>query len=231
MIRLGCLLLVVLLVGVPAVAAQFLPWWAVVLVFVGEVALLVLSIPKLIKFGFTRFAMGLFTTKSRVLHGAGVHVHRVEAVEKPGEDDEPISPLIEQAAESPVEAHDDDNDEEATDDAEDESADRADYRYVLVEFTLTPRPGQSKMTHYEPSEIMLIPFDQKVAMDQNRLADGIGAAVESIAVIDESGNETPEFDKLTGKSRLRAVFACPPLLTGRVKFQYYFETFGDLLLP
>ena len=38
-------------------------------------------------------------------------------------------------------------------------------------------------------------------------------------------------DKYTGPTRLRIVFACPPTLMGRVKFRYYFETFGDLVLP
>jgi hypothetical protein len=50
-------------------------------------------------------------------------------------------------------------------------------------------------------------------------------------MVDEAGAEHEVEDKLTGPARLRAVFACPDALRGRVKFRYYFEAFGDLTLP
>jgi hypothetical protein len=221
MIRIGCLLAFVLIVGIPVVAAKFLPWWGTLLVILGEAFVLVLGGPKLVKYGFKRFALGLFQTKSRVLKDAGVHVHRVEATTKP----------VREAASAAAlpDADDADDDEEAESPA---PAEPDNNRYVLVEFTLTPQPNQSKMAYYDPSELMLIPFDAKVKMDEDPTSSGGAEAnVDTLHLIDDAGGETTDFDKLTGRSHLRAVFACPPTLRGRVKFQYYFETFGDLLLP
>jgi len=44
-------------------------------------------------------------------------------------------------------------------------------------------------------------------------------------------DELIEVDKVVGPTRLTIVFACPPQLRGRAKFRYYFETFGDLVVP
>src|SRR6185369_11909738 len=207
----------VVFIGIPAVSAKFLPVWGVLLVVVGEAAVLIVGGPRLIKYGVKRFLLGMFQTKSRVLRGAGVHVHRVEATVKPDEREPPATLLPEASPDG--EAEPDDQQEPDHD------------NYVLVDFTLSPRPGQSRMQHYEPSELMLVPFDYKVKIDEDPTSSTDAANCYQIRLIDESGGETEDFSKITGPAHLRAVFACPPTLRGRVKFQYYFETFGDLLLP
>jgi hypothetical protein len=229
MLRLGCLLVLALLIAIPAVASRYLPWWGTLLVIVGEFAGLVLLGPTLVKYGVKRFAIGLFATKSRVLRDAMVAVHRVEATARPAREG------TDEADESGEDEDEDEDEGEREGEGEDDDEeDEGPRNYVLVDFTLTPKPGQSRMQHYEPSELMLVPFDQKVSMDEAddpTDADAASAGVERLWLVDESGGETDDFDKITGPAHLRVVFECPLSLTGRAKFRYYFETFGDLVLP
>ena len=219
MLKIGCLALVGVLIAIPAVAARFLPWWGTLLVIVAEVSLLVVGGPKLAVFAFKQFAMGLFNRKSRALRGARVRVHRVEPTEKPAS-------LTE--SESPAEEDDETDDEPETPGEPEEPDDR---HYVLVEFTITPQANPAAMEYYDTSELMLIPYDAEVDKSEDPTSGDHAASVAEQWLIDESGKATSDFDKLTGPARLRTVFACPPTLHGRVKFQYYFEAFGDLMIP
>ena len=83
-LRLGCLLVLLVLIVPPIVAAQFLPWWGVVLFTIGEVMLLAIVGPKLAGWAFKRFLLGLMGMKSRVLRGAQVEVHDVRRSARPG---------------------------------------------------------------------------------------------------------------------------------------------------
>ena len=226
MLRIGCLLALLVLIGIPLLAGQYLPWWGTLLVVVGEIALLVLAGPKLFTYAVKRFAIGLFMTKSKVLRGATVVVHRVEPAEA-------RQPSVENA-DAPAdvaETSDAEQDEDDEPGEDDESRDGP-RRYVLVDFTVTPQPGQSRMQFYDPSELMLVPFDLKVSPDPDSEPDDANSAsVDRLTLVNPDGTEVTDFDKLTGPAHLRIVFACPPPLSGRVKFRYYFETFGDLTLP
>jgi hypothetical protein len=75
---------------------------------------------------------------------------------------------------------------------------------------------------------MLVPLDLG---NEVKEADEQSATIERMRMVDGQGGETEDFDKIMGPGRFKAVFACPLGLTGRVKFRYYFEAFGDLLLP
>ncbi|HEY8746611.1 MAG TPA: hypothetical protein VIM11_01465 [Tepidisphaeraceae bacterium] len=259
MFRVGCVVMLVLLFAIPAIASRFMPWWGIPLVLVGEVVVLVKLGPALVKYGVKRFAMGLFLTKSRVLKGATVEVHEVLATTRPVKRHPPAEleaadeggrvevtaadgSVITMPAESEKSDSSDDDEEETEerdegehDVDEDDDAEEAqrmrDLRFVMVDFTITPVAGASKMQHYDPSELMLVPINSKIKMDEDPTADGSGGSVETVKLIEESGAEVDEFDKVTGKQRLRVVFGCPPGLTGRVKFRYYFEAFGELGLP
>jgi hypothetical protein len=231
MFRIGCLFLVLLLIGIPAVSARYMPWWGTVLVVLGEGLLLLFLGPKLAGFAIRRFALGVFMTKSKVLRDATVSVHRVEPTERPArraaDDDD----------DDGNEGEDDEDDtepdeEESEPDDEDDDADDKPVHYVLVDFTLTPKPGLSVMQFYDPSELMLAPFDHKVTFEEDPTDDDAGlASVERLWLVNESGAETEDFDKITGPAHLRVVFECPQTLTGRAKFRYYFETFGEMTLP
>jgi hypothetical protein len=237
MLRIGCVVILALLIAIPVIAARYLPGWGVLLVVVAEAAALVVGIPKLIGFGVKRFAIGLFMTKSKVLRGAAVHVHDVRPTSKPASDSNtvPAPALSGNAAEpSGAPAADQDEEETATVSPVEQSAVAAPAsadRYVLVDFTLTPAPSASKMRFYEPSELLLVPIDAKIAITEDPTSDGQSASVADIKIVDDAGNEQDGNDKYDQPLRFRATFACPPALRGRVKFRYYFESFGDLLLP
>ncbi|HEY7090311.1 MAG TPA: hypothetical protein VH518_19600 [Tepidisphaeraceae bacterium] len=217
MVRVGCLVALVLLIGIPVTASRYLPWWGTSLVILGQAALLLFAAPKLVSYGIKRFALGLFMTKSKVLRGAQVHVHSVAPTQKPVRKPEPEPSEqgdVETSSQVPAVAEAPDHN-----------------RYVLVDFTLTPRAGSSRMTHWEPDELLLVPFDLKIAMDEDPTADERAATPSHVGLVDATGSEITDFDKISGTAHLRAAFKCPPGLSGRVKFRYYFESFGDLLLP
>ena len=218
MIKFGCLALVGVLIAIPAFAARYLPWWGTLLLIVAEVTLLVVAGPKLLVFGFKHFALGMVGRKSRALRGAQVRVHRVEPTEKPAS-------LTQYES---AEEEDDEGDKEAQAPEEPEEPD--DSHYVLVDFTITPQASPGAMQYYDTTELMLVPYDAEVGLTEHSTL-GDSASVAEQWLIDESGKATTDFDKLTGPARLRTVFACPPTLHGRVKFQYYFEAFGDLMIP
>ena len=48
---------------------------------------------------------------------------------------------------------------------------------------------------------------------------------------EDEGYDEEDVDKFIGAQRFTAVFACDERLSGRVKLQYYFESFGELTLP
>ncbi|CAA9431601.1 MAG: hypothetical protein AVDCRST_MAG64-3532 [uncultured Phycisphaerae bacterium] len=243
MLRVGCVVILMLLIGIPAISARFMPWWGTVLVILGEAVLVAFVAPKLAGWAFKRVALGLFMTKSRVLRGATVQVHRVELTAAPQR--EPASapaPVTGPEPTRDVPADDEDGapagivEDGAAEDAaadDDESSGGVPRHHVLVDFTITPRLGASRMQFYDPSELLLVPFDAPIDMNEREdpTTSDRAAGVERVWLVDEQGNETKDFDKITGAARLRAVFACPPGLGGRVKFRYYFEGFGDLVLP
>ena len=253
MFRLGCAAILVLMFAIPAIAAHYLPWWGVILVLIAEVLFLLRAGPALVKYGFKRLFLGLFLTKSRVLKGATVKIHEVRLTARPVRrrqlDTQPQSPdqqrteitaadgtvittpVATNEPEQPENEGVEDADAEEDTDSEEEDADSKNARFVLVDFTLTPSPGQSRMQHYEPAELLLVPIDAKISLTEDPTSDGVSASPHDLTLIDDAGAQTKDFDKITGPSHLRIVFQCPESLQGRVKFRYYFEAFGDLTLP
>ena len=240
MFRLGCAAILVLMFAIPAIAAHYLPWWGVILVLIAEVFVLLRAGPALIKYGAKRVFLRLFLTKSRVLKGAKVEVHDVRLTDRPvrrrqldaqaqasGERREEITAADGTIVTTPVGPETGEN---AEDDGESDEETKKN-RYVLVDFALTPKPGGGVMQFYDPGELLLVPFNARISLTEDPTADGVSASAHDLTLINESGAETKDFDKLTGSSHLRVTFQCPQSLRGRVKFRYYFEAFGDLTLP
>lgn len=218
MFRIGCLLAVLVIVGIPVVASQYLTTTGTLLLVLIEAAVIIFLAPKVIAFAIKRFAVGLFKTKSQVLRGAQAHIRSLHLTDRPVEVEDPEN-----------DEHSDDESTIAEGQVLTAGRSNADhYRYVQIDFTVTPMPGASKMAFWEPGDLMIVPFDMKNEMKEEQ---GESAHAVRMVLVDESGGETAEFDKVNGRARLRAVFACPPQLQGRAKFRYYFESFGDLLLP
>lgn len=243
MFRLGCVTILVLLFAIPAVAAYYLPWWGVLLVLIGEVFVLMRAGPALFKYGVKRFFIGIFMTKSRVLRGAKVEIHEVRLTTQPvrrrqldsqaGMTEEGRTEIT--AADgtvitTPVE---DEYAGEEGEEAEDEDTDAtsATDRFVLVDFSLMPVPGASRMQLYEPSELLLVPADAKIDLTEDPTSDGVSGSVYDLTLVEDSGAENKDVDKLSGPARLRIIFRSPEMLKGRVKFRYYFEAFGNFTLP
>ena len=206
---------------IPVIAAHYVPGWAVLLIIAGEIAGIRYLIPKLIKYGIGRIVDSMITVRSQVLRGAGVHVHRVELTSVPDGDGE--RRLIEHGQSI----------ESSTGEATLVGAIPADERYVLVDFTLTPRhgAGDGRKSYYDPLDLLLVPFDSASSGSiANADDDAISAHVQRVVQLLKTGVEV-EVRELSGKARLRATFALPPTLSGRVKFRYHSEAFGDFLLP
>ena len=214
--RVGCLITFVVIIGSPIVASHYLPWWGTILFIIAEGVLILWGVPRLIKFAAKRFAMNLFTSKSRVLRGAMVQIHRVELAHDPRK--------------PPVLENQDYPKTEAAAYAMNLSS-PINERFILLEFTITPRTGASRMQFYEPGELLLIPFDAKIDIHADPNADENAGVISKCAVIDENGNESEDFDKITGRNKIRAIFKCPATLVGRVKLRYFFEDFGEAMLP
>lgn len=102
-------------------------------------------------------------------------------------------------------------------------------RYVQAECTITPRPGASEMQFYEPGELLLVAYDAPVSEEEHP-EEGEAGTVAEVWVVDDAGGVQRDPGKVSGEARLRIVFACPARLSGRVKFRYYFEQFGDLVI-
>lgn len=114
--------------------------------------------------------------------------------------------------------------------AEKRGEDAGPVRHVKVDFTITPKSGQSEMVLYDPLELMLVRYDAVASANEDPTADDSVAMATQVRLVDEQGQES-ECDKLSGTQRLRIVFGVSPKLAGRAKFRYYFEQFGDLMLP
>lgn len=230
MFKLGCLVVVVVLIAIPVIAAQFLPWWAVLLVVVGLAALLIFGLPKLIGYGFKRFFVGMFEGKSRVLRGAEVIVHEVAEVPRPASLDAENPELDGMTADVDYVEVDEDKGED------DEPA-----RYIMIDCTITPKPSAGKFQHWEPSELQLCPYDKPTKMDFDGDDDPVGAedeghvveasSVGAVESIEDEEDDDDAYGKYHGPMRLRLVFGCPESLQGRAKLRYYFEGIGDIRLP
>jgi hypothetical protein len=239
MLRLGCLLVLVILIAIPAVAGQYLPWWGTLLVVLGELAVLVLAGPKLVKWGIVGFAKKMFMTKSQVLRGATLVVHDCREVPKPVAEEDPEFAAAEREAREKVEAiagpQDAESDAEDADDEDDEEEpeEKPPARYVLVEFTLTPTATGGRMQHWDPDDLRLIPHGKKPASidDDNKSDDSDEAHAHTMHLIADDGSATDDIGKIVGPARLRAVFGCPEVLRGAAKLRYYFEDIGRVELP
>lgn len=208
-------------ISVPFVASYFLPWWGTLLVIIGEVVLLGVGLPALLKYVITKFAKGLFETKSKVLRNAQVEIHACELTTKPERDEFPAP-------------------ENGDEDSELEGDDSSDLgpkvdRYVLVDCTITPDPRHAgPMTHWDPFDFALAPYGKPMGiehMDGDTEHDE--GSLESVKLTGPDGVEQDDndFGKIAGPMRLRFIFSCPATLTGRAKLRYYFEGIGDIQLP
>jgi hypothetical protein len=189
--KLGCLGAVAVIVAIPIVAGLYLPWWGTVLVIIAEIVALRLAVPRLLALALRRFGMRLLDTKSRVLRDASVRILRVEPYDGP-------SFRRTRELQSP-----EDEDEEVFE-AEATPPPTFAGRHVMVEFTLTPRPGGGPMSHWDPSDLRIVAFDTRIGRNiDDDHDDDHAATLEDITLIDEAGREIDDIDKRSGAARRR----------------------------
>ena len=213
-IALGLMVLVVLAV----IVIKLLAWWQAALVIFGGMLLLGLLVklvgPKLIEKAFT----APFKAKGKVLHGATIEVHSAEPCERP-----------ERARFDDGDDDDDDDDEE---DAEERRRD-VQRSYYRLEVTITPAEPTGNFAHWEVGELVLVPFDAKpMAGAGGEDDDDIDdlARIDVVEIEADGEYREDDGDKLPGAQRLRLTVGAMPGQK-RLKFRYYFEDFGEVVLP
>lgn len=218
------LILMLLLAGVlilgTAIFLLFylLPWPAalpltLLLLFLTPFAVKFLAV-RLAKRFMGNLLTGMVDAKSRVLRNARAEVHAVRRTDPP-----------------PRAAH-------AVESVDDTGGGGIEvltpHRYVLVDVTITPAASRGGMSHWEPSELVLVPFDQEV-----RPADVLSGQdddapqypAEDVQLVQHGQPAADDIGKHQGAVRLHLVFALPPDAPRRLKFRYYLETFGEVKVP
>jgi hypothetical protein len=211
--------LILLLVLIAFIAAiKFLPWWGIVLFLVAVVLSIRYLGPLLLKTAF----MTPFKMKGAVLRGASATVHSIVPTEAPPEPE-----MTEHQLPSP-----DDEDDEGDDDADDDDEDArptvsVPHDYYLIDVTISPAPTPGPFQFWDPSDLVLVPFDAKADM----LDDDGESSLAGYEVYQDGAFGPDEGGKYHGEQRLRMTFGVPRGGPRRRKFRYYFEAFGDVELP
>ena len=145
-----------------------------------------------------------FKAKGAVLHEARVEVHAVTSTTKPAPREE-------------------DGDDDEDDDARE-------CHYFLVEVTITPSAAtEGGFGLWEPGELRLIGEGRSVDEAEDVVGDDVADIVD-IELHHQDAWQRDEGMKYPGPQRLRLTVGVVPDVTA-LKFQYYFETFGQVRLP
>ena len=222
MLRLLLVLAVVVLLIVAAIGAalfHFFGWKGlfaapvilIALVWVGKV---------LIKTFFMKFALGLFSMKSRALKGAAITIHSITPVNKPVE--EPTEEVAEGRDESePAEEPDEDNPEESFEPSEPEKP----KQYFEVDLTISP---SGKETIWEPGELILT--SEKVTdLMKMEETDSVGTS-HTVLVWNGSAFAPDEACKYPGEQRLLVTFEVE-VGAANAWLQYYNVPLTEIRLP
>jgi hypothetical protein len=223
-------LLLILLLVLFVLAFKFLPWY----VLVALVVVFVLTARFFGKRLLLRLVSIPFRAKGAVLRHATATVHALQHVDALPPDDTPDD--------------DDDDDEDSPHDKE-PGAPRDYYR---LEVTVSPKSSAGPFHHWEIGELALVHPDFNLMAEKRQdLADLCDIKKREVQV---TSSFTPDDDdegphdaepkktyqvgdfvpdqgyKLPGPQRLRLLLAVKPG-TGRLVFQYYFEKFGEVVIP
>lgn len=162
-----------------------------------------------------RAILGPFKLKGQVLQGAKLRVHRIETAAPPPpdlDDDE-----------------DEDDDPEPTVEEDEDEDEAFQTSYYHLDVTITPTATDTKMSLWEPAELLVVPFDS-VDDPEAIASDGGTGYVEGVQLLDGSNWIEDEAGKYAGEQRLKLLVAAPDDLR-TAKFRYYFESFGRFELP
>lgn len=176
-------------------------------------ALALKAIGKAIKNKFLKLGESLFEAKSVVLRDASVTVHSVQVAPKP----EPT--------------------EEQNEISTADNAATAPTQFYFVDVTIVPKPvdGATPFQCWDCTELELVSFsapERSVETYSSEAGSEHQCAIHSVVPVDEAGAQGSEDEagKSDGAQRLRLHVEVPQAWE-HLKFQYYFESFGEVRVP
>ncbi|MCX5659289.1 MAG: hypothetical protein NTW19_06145 [Planctomycetota bacterium] len=234
-------------------AGLFLGPWGVAGALVAFVILAPIVLKLVGKRLLQRFAIGLFDSKSRVLRDATAVIHSVTPADAPSIDlDTPTPGSAPGTTPDDSEAAEGGDDE--GDDVDDEPARTTkkidlNQHYYHIDATIKPKPADGKFQHWDLDDLTLVPFDLKIERSADAAeSDDETCRVEEVQVHSGGQFAEPEGSKFAGEQRIRLLVSVKAVassgiapgkpaaknagqLPTRLKFRYYFESFGDIRLP
>ena len=220
-------LIVALLVFIAVTVAAFvyLQWWQALIVVFAMISAFIIAFKLIIRSFFTNMGKAImmgFEIKAKVLRGATAEVHSVEAAP------EPPPAVIEQAGEE--------DDDDGDGDGENEEKEQTEPRvldYYRVDVTIRPGAQEGPMTHWDVSDLCVVdvkapPLNFTPGQD---MADaGEGFHLQDVQIHENGELHDDEQAKYQGTQRLNFLVGVPPELR-ELKFRYYTEQFGRIVLP
>jgi hypothetical protein len=194
------LVLLLVVAGVLAAgvwATRTLPWWGLVLLFVGLIVFAKFAVKRFLK----RLILVPFKMKGAVLHNATVQVHSVV----PGQ--------------APTKV---DGDSEKTESD-------VPRRYFTLDVTIRPNEACGKFTHWGPGELMLTRADFVFNPTDEDSKEDDACKIEEVQYEEDGAFKADEGLKFAGPLRLKMTLAVREGVD-KLKFQYYFEQFGEVQL-
>ena len=218
------LLLMAMLVGAILII-KYSPWY----VSVGLAVLVVLGGKFILKRLITRLFTAPFKMKGRALQGAELKVNSIEPANMPEVKEE------EDTDGTKDDGEDGDEDEDEKVEREERREDYKKRRWFSLDVTITPTPKEEDtcgFRHWEPGELLLVHADKNVGeLDQDDDLVGEGLCLIHDLKYQENGSFVDDDGiKFEGEQRLKLLIGAQPEAE-RLKFQYYFEAFGEVTLP
>jgi len=215
LIAMAILFAAVLMAGFVFLIVKFVPspWSWVLLVALPIVAAFLAKAAgsMVVKF----FMLQFLGFKSGVLKGATAVVHGVSSTAKPND----------------VKPGDDAEGGETDTDAESGEPDNR--KYYIVDVTITPKAtSNTPMQFWDIDDLVVVAFDAP-AFNPWKSDPGEGddaCVIQNVKVREQGDFVDPEASKFPGEQTLRLTLAQKPDGPKRLKFRYYTEDFGDIML-
>jgi hypothetical protein len=142
-----------------------------------------------------------FKMKGAVLHGATAEIHSVRPADAPTRID-----------------------------GDSESKEAAPRRYFTLEVTVQPKESTGKFSHWEPGELRLTRPEHHVSTGEEASAEDDSCEISELQYEEDGAFKADEGFKFAGPKRLKMTIGVRQGVS-RLKFDYYFEEFGDVALP
>jgi len=103
-------------------------------------------------------------------------------------------------------------------------------RYFTLDVTIQPSEATGKFTHWEPGELMLTRVDYHFNPNDEESKQDNACRVEELQYEEDGVFKPDEGFKFAGAKRLKMTLVVREGIE-KLKFQYYFEEFGQVQLP